>query len=138
MRRDPTPETIEGGMVRNAEPGLLIDGVVLNAAVTSYTSDSVYVKSFRRFALFVRVKSANTPTTVQFVVEFLERDKGVWHKYAQGPFASLYYEDGDTATEINEMFSGPCAGREMRVRVVGVGTSASNTFTVSATLDLSN
>ena len=114
----------------------LIGQLVLDAVTTSHNSDSVICGAFRKFALHVRVLSAGAPTTVQFIVQFLNEVDGLWSTYKQGLFASLFYEDTDTATEVQECFVGDVLGRQMRVRVVGVGTDAANTFTVSAVLDL--
>ena len=114
----------------------LIGQLVLNAVTTSHNSDGILCGAFRKFALHVRVLSAGTPTTVQFIVQFLNEVDGLWSTYKQGLFASLFYEDADTATEVRECFIGDVLGRQMRVRVVGVGTDAANTFTVSAVLEL--
>lgn len=122
--------------VRSEDQLRLINQLVLNAVVTSYDSDGILCGAFRKFALHVRVLSSGAPTTVQFIVQFLNESDGLWSTYKQGVFASLFYEDADTATEVQECFVGDVLGRQMRVRVVGTGTDAANTFTVSAVLDL--
>ena len=121
---------------RSEEQIQLIDQVVLNDVVTTVTSHPVPCAAFRHFALYLRVKSAGTPTTVQFIVQFANEPQGPWHKYAVGPFVSLYYEDEDTATEQAELFVGDVAGRSIRLHVIGLVTSDVNTFTVSAVLGL--
>ena len=128
--------TFDSTTVRSEEQLRLINQLLLNAVVTSHNSDGILCGAFRKFALHVRVKSDGTPTTVQFIVQFLNEVDGLWSTYKQGLFASLFYEDADTATEVQECFTGDVSGRQMRVRVVGVGTDAANTFTVSAVLDL--
>ena len=122
--------------VRSEEQIELIDQVVLNDVVTTVTSPPVPCAAFRKFALYLRVKSAGTPTTVQFIVQFANEPQGPWHKYAVGPFVSLYYEDTDTATEQQELLVGDVAGRSIRIYVIGTDTSAASTFTVSAVLGL--
>lgn len=125
-------------LVRSKEILVLADQRVLSAAPTSFTTQGVPVQAFRNFTLYLRILSASTPTTIQFFVEFLEPRSGLWHRYVQGLFASLIYEDTITATEINEVFSGDCAGREMRVVAVGVGTDATKKFTFSIAAEFWN
>ena len=72
---------------------------------------------------------------MQFQIQFLGRPGGTWHTYKQGLFASLFYEDQDTANGIAESFSGDVAGRTMRFRAVGTDTTAVNMFTVSAAVE---
>jgi hypothetical protein len=114
----------------------LIDQVVLDDAPTSYTSRAIPCGAYRHFGLYLRIKSASTPTTVQIFVDFLDELSGLWHVYKQGLFASLIYEDQDVATEQQEIFNGDLAGRSMRVRAVGTGTTSAATFTVSAAVEL--
>lgn len=113
-----------------------IDAVVLDDDPTSTNSDTIAVDPWTDFLLFLSVLSAGTPTTVQFLVEFSDDGGTTWYSYVQGLFAALYYEDGDTAAVKTECFSGKVHGRDMRIRAIAVGTDGSNTFTVSAKLEL--
>lgn len=135
IEEDLVPVPPEPITPRSAEIVTLLDNVELNNTTTAVNSESVAVGKFRRFLLYLEVESSGTPTTVQFIVQFQGRPGGKWHDYKQGPFASLYYEDQDTADGVAECFSGEVAGRSMRVRAVGTGTSATNTFTVSAAVE---
>src|SRR3990167_2764088 len=134
MDRDGPPTGV--GVRRPRRIEVLIDQVVLDDAPTAYTSRSVQTEDYRRFALYLRTKSASTPTTVQYIVEFLEPESGVWHKYNEGVFASLYYEDTAVATEQDDIYTGYCLGRAPRGRAGGAGTTSSATFTVSAAVEL--
>lgn len=116
----------------------VIDSVVLDDDPTSYTSDSILSGAFRRFALFLSVLSTSTPTTVQFTVEFYEPNEGRWHKYSEGVFASLYYEDTVTTTRQDDVYVGYVCSRAMRVKAVGTGTDSSKKFTISASVDFFN
>ncbi len=71
-------------------------------------------------------------------MQFLNPRTGQWHTYKQGLFASLYWEDTDVANVVQEMFSGECAGREMRLKITGAGTSSSAYFTISASVEFYN
>jgi len=134
MDRDGPPTGV--GVRRPRRIEVLLDQRVLDDAPTQVVSDALPVEDYRRFALYLRTKSASTPTTVQYIVEFLEPRSGVWHKYNEGVFASLYYEDTAVATEQDDIYTGYCLGRALRVRAVGTGTTSSATFTVSAAVEL--
>lgn len=110
----------------------LLDAVLFNDALTSDQSDGRDVKRFRYFTLYLDIDSASTPTDVRFIVEFSPDGGTTWHEYRQGLFASLYYEDQDTASGLQVCFSGECAGRTFRLRAVATGTDATKTFTVTA------
>lgn len=114
----------------------LLSAVVFNAVTTAQNSSSLDCSKFRRFLLMLQVLSASTPTDIQFSVQFSDDGGTTWWTYKQGLFASLYYEDQDTATVINECFDGEVAGRLMRLRTVATGTDATKTFTVTAKIEL--
>lgn len=105
---------------------------------TSRKSNPIECGPFRKFGLYVYIDSSSTPTTLQVEVEFLDRWTGHWHHYKQGPFAALFWEDGDTASGIYECFVGDVAGRAVRVTLTGVGTEAAKYFDVSIGLDFWN
>lgn len=134
LGKDELPEAPSVRRPRRIE--VLLDQRVLDDAPTSVTSDALPCEDYRRFALYLRTKSAGAPTTVQYIVEFLEPRSGVWHKYNEGVFASLYYEDTAVATEQDDIYVGYALGRALRVRAVGTGTTASLTFTCSVAVEL--
>ena len=110
----------------------LLDGEVFDDSQTSFSSPAQAVDEFSRFSLYLDIDSASTPTDIRFIVEFSPDDGTTWHEYRQGPFTSLYFEDQDTASGLKTCFSGECAGRDFRLRVVATGTDATKKFTVTA------
>lgn len=110
----------------------LLDAVVFNAVTTTYSSAAQAVGQYRRFLLYLDIDSTLAPTDVRFIVEFSPDGGTTWHEYRQGLFAALYYEDVDTAAGLKVCFSGECAGRTFRLRVVATGTTATALFTVTA------
>lgn len=120
---------------RSSSLTTLIDGTVFDDDPTSENSSNVDTDNFRKFTLYLNVDSTDTPTTVQFIVQFSDDGGTTYYDYKQGLFASLYYEDADTASGITECFSGDCAGRDFRLRVVAVGTDATHKFTVTAKVE---
>lgn len=113
----------------------LIDGTVFDDDPTSENSAKVDTDDYRYFTLYLNVDSTNSPTTIQFLVQFSDDGGTTWFTFKQGVFASLYYEDTDVASGIKECFSGMCAGRDFRLRVVASGTDATNSFTVTAKVE---
>lgn len=123
-------------VIRRSSLITLIDAITLDDDPTSYNSSAQAVDEWRHFLLYLDVDSTGTPTTVRFILQFSDDEGTTWYSYLQGLFASLYYEDQDTASGIKECFSGDVVGRDLRLRAVGTGTSASNSFTITAKLEL--
>lgn len=114
----------------------LIDNITLNDDPTSYNSAAQAVDIWRNFLLYLDVDSAGTDVhVVQFIVQFSDDGGTTWYDYKQGLFASLFYEDVDTADGVTECFSGVVHGRDMRLRAVATGTSGTLTFTITAKVE---
>lgn len=125
------------GVVRSKDVVQVFDQkAVVNT--TEQVSDWLLCQEFRKFLLYLGINSTSTPTTLQVKVQFLDPWTGKPHTYKQGLFASLFYEDEDTADGIYECFSGECAGRAMRVTLTGAGTSGSAYFTVDTAVEFRN
>jgi len=99
---------------------------------TERISKPIQTSPYRKFHLYLDIDSTSTPTDLRVKVQFRNPNDEKWYTYKQGPFASLYWEDQDTASGIQESFSGDCAGREMRLTLTGSGTTSSAYFDVSA------
>lgn len=110
----------------------LLDAVVFNDVTTTDQSAAQDVRQYRGFTLYLNIDSTLAPTDIRFIVEFSPDGGTTWHEYRQGPFASLYYEDQDTASGLLVCLSGDCAGRTFRLRAVATGTSATALFTATA------
>jgi len=133
----PVPELFDEAVVRSKDVIELVDKRDITDT-TAWASDSVACGSFRHFLLMLNIDSTSTPTTLHIELQFLSRWDGQWHTLKQGPFAALFYEDGDTASGIQECFEGMCAGREMRLLITGVGTTSNEYFTITAALEFFN
>ena len=108
-------------------------------------SNAVACAPFRKFGIFVGIDSTSTPDLLHVEIEFLDWWTGQWYTYKQGPFAALFWEDGDTASGIWECFVGDVLGRELRVKLTGVNVDQSDNvlsstkyFTVTIGIDLWN
>jgi len=135
---DVTPVPDEPITVRSHDVVELFESLVLNDVVTSDKSVRIRCGDFSKFNLYLDIESTSTPTTVQFQVRFHDPNSGKAHIHKQGLFASLFYEDTDVASGVQECFRGDVAGREFSLRVVGAGTDSSKKFTVSASVEFYN
>lgn len=144
MKGVPTP-TIQEEVIWRPKDML---GLLDNEPINDYNpriSPPEPCAPFRKFGLYVYIKSTSTPYLVHVEVEFLDRWTGKWYTYKQWPFAALFWEDTDTANGIWECFYGEVVGREIRAKVTGVEESgnggvvdATHYFTVSVAVDFWN
>ncbi len=112
-----------------------IDAITLDDDPTEVNGSAFACGSFRHFTLYLDIDSTATPTTLQIIVQFSDDDGTTWYDHLQGLFASLFYEDTVVASGVKEIFTGDCVGRKMRVRAVGVGTTSSNKFIITAKVE---
>lgn len=111
----------------------LIDAVVFDDDPTSQNSANMNVKGCRGVWLYLDIDSTATPTTIQFIAQFSPDGGTTYADYTEGLWASLFFEDTETASGIKRIFHLPVEGiDDWRLRVVCVGTDATNKFTVTA------
>jgi len=110
----------------------LIDNVRIDDDPTFYNSAAFDVSIWSAVWVLIDIDSTLAPTNLRVVAQF-SNDNGVtWWDFEEGLWASLYWEDVDTASGINKAFLLPCGGQDnMRIRVVGTGTDATNYFDVT-------
>lgn len=139
MAKKGSSDTIEvsPGLIRSEDQIQIFDKKAVKDTVERFSGE-VECRAFREFLLYLAIDSTGSPTTLRVKLEYLDRWSGKWHTYKQGLFASLFYEDGDTASGVYECFSGSVMGRQIRITLTGVGTTGSAYFTVSATLEFRN
>jgi len=131
------PEQVGPGLVRSKDVVQLFDQFKVQDT-SEHASEGIPCREFRKFLLYLGIDSTSTPTTLQIKIEYLDPNTGKYHTYKQGPFASLFYEDQDTASGIYECISDECVGSEIRVTLTGVGTTTSGYFTVDASIEFRN
>jgi len=107
---------------------LLIDNITLDDTKSTYTSSSFSTEFYRNFILYIYLKSTASPTDIVFEVQF-SHDNVLWYKYMNWFYGDLRYEDTATVSPgLLESVSFPCAGRYMRLRIVGTGVEQGATF----------
>lgn len=105
--------------------------VVLDDDPTSANSSSHDISEHSALWVHIFIDSTGQPTNVRILAQFSD-DNGVnWHDFEEGLWASLYWEDTDTASGIRKAFLLPCGGQNLvRFRAIGTGTGANDTFAV--------
>lgn len=101
-----------------------------NNTTTTETSQEIDISTYRYATLVFTLDSTNTPTDIEFSVE-ISADGTNFFKMINNGVGHWVYDDTICATAINEGYTFPIAAQLIRIRVVALGTSASNTFEVS-------
>ena len=71
----------------------------------------------------IRIDSTGAPTSVRVLPQFQNFGDGRWWDFEEGLWASLMWEDTDTADGVQKVFNLPCGGQNIiRLVVIGVGT----------------
>lgn len=110
----------------------LIDDQRLDDAPTSYDSAALDVDGWSAVWILVDIDSTLSPTNIRILAQFSDDGGSTWWDFVEGLWASLYWEDVDTASGIKEVFLLPCGGiDDIRIRAIGTGTDATNYFDVT-------
>jgi len=104
---------------------------VLAATPINYTSHAYDISSTTGAWVCIFIDSTGGPTDVRVLVQF-SHDGGVtWWDFEEGLWASMFWEDVDTAAGIHKTYLLPCGGQDLvRFYTVGTGTTAGATFAV--------
>jgi hypothetical protein len=130
--------------------GVRRQSTILTAINTTYddspttaTSASVDCSMFRRGSFNAIVTESGTATDITFTLQFSNDGGTTWFDYRVGPWVKYRFDDATIAAhasnqlKICEPFE--CVAPNVRMIVTGVGTDASNSFTVAnATFELVN
>lgn len=110
---------------------VFIAAQVFNNLVTSVTSATFKSAPYKEFSLLIDLVVANTPTDI--VIRVDESPDGIkWHQIMNGPFGDIRYEDSAGAK--TESIQGKVNCPYIRLRAVATGTTATATFTLTASL----
>lgn len=102
----------------------------LTAARTQITTARYAINSATGAWVNVFIDSTGAPTNVRLLVQF-SHDGLEWWDFEEGLWASLYWEDTDTAAGIRKTYLLPCGGQDwVRFLVTGTGLAAGATFAV--------
>lgn len=117
------------GPARNAITQLF-SAQVFNNVTTSANSGSVNVQNYRYLVVFIDLAVANAPTDIRLIAQF-DRGGGNWFDWTIDQWVDLRYVPGQMPlTELLPLNHVP--SRTFRLRAVAAGTTAVDTFTLSA------
>lgn len=110
----------------------MIDGTVFDAAPTSENSANMSVTEFAGAWVLLDIDSTLAPTDITFTPQFSDDSGTTYYDFQEGIWASMVFEDTQTASGIKKAFHLPLAGiDDWRISVVTTGTDATNKFTVT-------
>lgn len=109
----------------------LMSAQVFNNVTTTANSTEHDISTESALWVHIFVGSTLAPTDIRVLPQF-EDDAAQWWDFEEGLWASLFWEDTDTAAGIYKVFLLPCGGQDnVRFNVVATGTDANNLFTVT-------
>lgn len=109
-----------------------VNAQVFNAVLTAYNSDAIDVEGWNALNVLIEVESTLAPTDVRVLAQVSHDGGATWWDFEEGLWASLFWEDTDTATAIHKAYLLPLAGHDLvRFRVIATGTDANNRFEVT-------
>ena len=109
----------------------LMNAQEFNAVVTAFNSAALDIMNESAVWVLIEIVSVGAPTDVR-VLPQISMDGALWWDFEEGLWASLMWEDTDTAAGIHKLFLLPFGGLDLlRFAVVATGTGAGVTFTVS-------
>ena len=107
----------------------LVDAIRIDDNPTFYNSALLNIAGYNACWVLIDIDSTLAPTNLRVLAQFSDDAGTTWWDFEEGLWASLYWEDVDTAAGINKAYLLPCGGHDaMRIRIVGTGTNAGNFF----------
>lgn len=123
------------GPDREAAPVQVFTAQVFNNVTTAASSTAIDMSRARWAMVYLDITEAGTPQSILISAEF-SRDGGTtWHKWAVDQWVDLRY----VAAQMPLLEVVPlnyAGGRDFRITATATGTSAINTFTLSAWVEI--
>ena len=108
----------------------LMNAQIFNNVVTAANSLTHNIVGNGALWVHIFVTSGGTPTDIRVLAQFSDDGGSTWWDFEEGLWASLMWEDTDTAADIRKAYLLTCGGQDLvRFRVICNGTTAPNTFT---------
>jgi len=135
LQKGEYPEPVEYS-ARTKEHGTLFSERVWNGVYQRGYSPDFDCFGYRSFTIYLHVISnVQGAHRIDFMPQFADYGEGPWCDFPQGLFAALGYSDAVAPVNIHHCFTGPCAGRLFRLRVIGTTVSAQAYFTATARVE---
>lgn len=121
---------------RSKQIETLFDHVVFNGVYQARYSRSFDCFSYRNFTLYLHVVgNVEGEQRIDLMPQFNDNVQGEWCDFPQGLFAALGYSDLVAPINIHHCFTGLCAGRQWRLRVIETNTGVPAYYTVTARVE---
>lgn len=125
-------QPVDGVMTADAAWTTLINAIRIDDDPTAYNSAALDVSEWSAAWILIDIDSTLAPTLLRVLAQYSHDGGTTWWDYEEGLWASLCWEDTDTASGINKAYLLPCGGiDDMRIRIIGTGTDAGNFFDVT-------
>lgn len=119
-------------LITEATWATIIDAVRLDDDPTFVNSAAIDSDGWSAAWVLISIESTLAPTDIRIVAQFTDDGGTTWWDFVEGLWASLYWEDTGTATEIRRAFLLPLGGIDnFRIRAVATGSDAGNFFDVT-------
>jgi hypothetical protein len=127
---NPVPDDVQ--VISEVAWTTLINAIRLDDDPTSYNSAAMDVDGWSAVWILIDIDSTLAPTDIRILAQFSHDGGTTWWDFVEGLWASLYWEDTDTASGLLSAFLLPLGGIDtFRIRAVGTGTNAGNFFDVT-------
>lgn len=126
---DPGPRTVITWGAAKAE------SIRIDDDPTAINSNPFFCSGWAGVWVDVFIDSTGAPTNLRLIARgagAIGGDPNEWFDFLEGFWASLYWEDADTASGVRQRFNLPLgAWRALQFRLVGIGTGAQAYFDVA-------
>lgn len=103
----------------------------IDDAPTSICSNAMDVTHESGVWVWIEIDSTLAPTLLRFQAQYSYDGGTSWADYEEGLWASLCWEDLDTADGVEKIYRLDCGGVDtIRICAIGTGTDATNYFDV--------
>lgn len=110
----------------------LINNIRIDDDPTAYYSNGMDVTAWSAVWVLIDIDSTLAPTHLRILAQWSYDSGATWWDFEEGLWASLGWEDTDTAARINKAYLLPCGGIDLiRIGAIGTGTDATNFFDVT-------
>lgn len=110
----------------------LVNDIRIDDAPTFYNSAAMDITEYNAVWVLIDIDSTLAPTDLRVLAQYTHDGGTTWWDFEEGLWASLFWEDTDTASGINKAKLLQCGGVDsIRIRIVGTGTDATNFFDVT-------
>lgn len=119
-------------VVSQSNWSVLLNNFVLDDDPVQISSTPMTITGWSALWVHIHIVSTLAPTNIRVIAQFSDGSALGWWRFEEGLWASLMWEDTDTAAGVDKAFLLPCGGQDtVRFFVVATGTDAGNRFNIT-------